>query len=67
MLLGVGAFFGLSGGSNQEQTPASSLPGTVAADSLGAEIILPAPIAADPQAGLTEVEGTIQRDENFTA
>ncbi|MDA0711787.1 MAG: M23 family metallopeptidase, partial [bacterium] len=46
--------------------PASSLPGTVAADSLGAEIMLPAPIAADPQAGLTEVEGTIQRDENFS-
>jgi len=68
LLLGVGALFGLNTGSDSEEAPDESMQAMAPSDSLEIELILPAPpnVEPEPPSQWTEIEGRIQRGENFS-
>ena len=68
LLLAVGALFGLNTGSDSEEAPNESTQAMAPSDSLEIELILPAPphVEPEPQSQWTEIEGRIQRGENFS-
>ena len=69
MLLGIGGLFGLNTGSDSEEAPGETQEVTTApADSVEIELILPAPpnTEPEPKSQWVEIEGRIQRSENFS-
>lgn len=68
MLLIVGALFSMTGGERIEEAAEPSLEVTAPADSVKIELILPAPETSEPEreSEWTEIEGRIQRGENFS-
>jgi murein DD-endopeptidase MepM/ murein hydrolase activator NlpD len=68
MLLSVGALFGLNGGSDSEENTEVPLETTAPADSVEIALILPAPPNSEPepQSQWAEIDGRIQRGENFS-